>query len=236
VPLRALVVDADERLRELLATALRYEGFSARTAASGRDAATLDAAFGPEVVIVDALVDNLDRLELHRRAGDRQRLVAVLLLTHGDGIDDVQRGRSLGADDYLQKPFSSAELVARANGVLRRAGTAGAPPAALAFADLELDDDAGEVRRGGELVPLTPTEYGLLRFLLANAGHVVSKEQILDHAWPYDFAGDANVVETYVSYLRRKLHRLGPPLIHTVRGRGYVLRAAARRPVPVRSL
>jgi two-component system OmpR family response regulator len=120
--------------------------------------------------------------------------------------------------------------------VLRHAGSAGAPPAVLVFADLELNDDAGEVRRGGEVVPLTPTEYGLLRFLLANAGHVVSKAQILDHVWPYDFVGDANVVETYVSYLRRKLHRLGPPLIHTVRGRGYVLRAAARRPVPVRSL
>ncbi len=181
-------------------------------------------------------MDDLERLALHQRSGDRQRLVAVLLLTRGDVVDEVQRGRLLGADDYLAKPFSSAELVARTNGVLRRAGTAGAPPAALVFADLELDDDAGEVRRGGEAVLLTPTEYGLLRFLLANAGHVVSKAQILDHAWPYDFVGDANVVETYVSYLRRKLHRLGPPLIHTVRGRGYVLRAAARRPVPVRSL
>ena len=232
--MRALVVGADARLRELHATALRYEGFSARTAANGREAAALDDAFGPDVVVVDALVDELERLEPHRRASDR--LVAVLLLTRGDSVDELQRGRLLGADDYLQKPFSSAELVARTNGVLRRVGSAGAPPAVLVFADLQLDDDAGAVRRGGELVPLTPTEYGLLRFLLANAGHVVSKAQILDHAWPYDFVGDANVVETYVSYLRRKLHRLGPPLIHTVRGRGYVLRTAARRPVPVRAL
>jgi two-component system OmpR family response regulator len=220
---RVLVVDDDANITDLVGTALRYEGFDVEIARNGRAAIDAVASFRPDLVVLDVMLPDLDGFEVSRRLTADGRRVPTLFLTARDATEDKVRGLTLGGDDYVTKPFSLEELIARVRSVLRRAG-AEAPSARLGFADLEMDDDTHEVWRGGTSIELTATEYKLLRYLLANARRALSKAQILDHVWEYDFGGDANVVETYVSYLRKKLDPLGPPLIQTIRGVGYSLR------------
>jgi two-component system OmpR family response regulator len=221
---RVLVVDDEPKIHDLVATALRYEGFEVEIAATGREALAAVDSFRPELVVLDVMLPDLDGFEVHRRLSAERRHVPVLFLTARDATEDKVRGLTMGGDDYVTKPFSLEELVARIRAVLRRAGGQTESSSRLRFADLELDEDTHEVWRGSRPIELTPTEFKLLRFLLTNARRVVSKAQILDHVWHYDFGGDTNVVETYVSYLRKKLDVDAPPLIHTVRGFGYMLR------------
>lgn len=220
-----LVVDDEAAIRDLLAMTLRYEGFDVTTAAGGLEA--LDRAYEvePQVILLDIMMPDVDGHEVLRRLEEQGSRAPVLFLTAKDAPEDRVRGLTLGADDYICKPFSVAELVARVRVALRRSG-AGTGKGPLRYADLQLDEDSCEVTRAGAAIPLTATEFRLLRYLLTNAGRVVSKQQILDHVWDYDFDGDLNVVETYVSYLRRKLKGTGAPLIQTVRGFGYSLREA----------
>jgi two-component system OmpR family response regulator len=197
------------------------------TAASGREALAAVTSVRPQLLVLDVMLPDLDGFEVQRRLTSQRLGIPVLFLTARDATEDKVRGLTMGGDDYVTKPFSLEELVARIRAVLRRTG--GAPPDSgrLAFADLELDDDTHEVWRGTTPITLTPTEFKLLRYLLTNARRVVSKAQILDHVWHYDFGGDSNVVETYISYLRKKVDAADPPLIHTVRGIGYTLRLPA---------
>jgi two-component system, OmpR family, response regulator len=222
---RVLVVDDERNIVELIATALGYEGFEVRTAANGAQALAALREFAPDLVVLDIMLPDADGFELQARIRGDGQSVPVLFLTARDAVEDRVRGLTLGADDYMTKPFSLAELVARVNAVLRR--TSGSPAVShrLSFSDLELDEETREVRRGGRRIALTPTEYSLLRYLLLNARKVLSKAQILDHVWQYDFGGDGRIVETYISYLRKKVDADGaPPLIHTLRGVGYSLR------------
>jgi two-component system OmpR family response regulator len=221
---RVLVVDDEPNITELVAMALRYEGFTVNTAASGRDALAKVAAWKPALLILDVMLPDIDGLEVLRRLGGNGRRPPVIFLTARDATEDKVHGLTLGGDDYVTKPFSVEELVARVRAVLRRHGVDTDKDSRLTFADLELDEDAHEVRRAGTPIDTTPTEYRLLRYLLANAGRVLTRSQILDHVWQYDFGGDGTVLETYISYLRRKIDRFEPPLIQTVRGVGYVLR------------
>ncbi|HEX6548252.1 MAG TPA: response regulator transcription factor [Candidatus Dormibacteraeota bacterium] len=220
---RILVVDDEPNITELVAMALRYEGFTVRTAASGRDAIRTTTEFKPALVVLDVMLPDIDGLEVLKRLTAEGRKVPIIFLTARDATEDKVHGLTVGGDDYVTKPFSIEELVARVRVVLRRHGESAASRV-LRLADLELDEDAHEVRRAGETIDLTPTEFRLLRYLLVNAGRVLSRNQILDHVWDYDFGGDASVLETYISYLRRKVDRFDPPLIQTVRGIGYVLR------------
>jgi two-component system, OmpR family, response regulator len=220
---RLLLVDDEDNLRSMLEAALRYEGFDVHAASSGRDALAVVEEQPPDMIVLDVMMPDLDGFEVCRRLRNDGVRTPVLFLTARDATDDKVRGLTLGGDDYLVKPFSLDELVARITAVLRRSGLTRAG-ALLRCADLEMDDDAHVVRRGGEEVPLSPTEYNLLRFLLANQGRVLSKPQILDHVWQYDFGGDGGVVETYIGYLRKKIDQTEPRLIHTVRGFGYALR------------
>jgi len=221
---RVLVVDDEPNITELVALALRYEGFTVQTAATGRAAVATVAEFKPALVILDIMLPDIDGLEVLKRLGAAGQRVPVIFLTAKDATEDKVRGLTVGGDDYVTKPFSIEELVARVRVVLRRHGRAGAGSQVFDLGDLELDDEAHEVRRAGQAIELTPTEYRLLRYLLVNAGRVLTRTQILDHVWDYDFGGDASVLETYISYLRRKVDRFAPPLIQTVRGVGYVLR------------
>jgi two-component system OmpR family response regulator len=216
-------VDDEDNITFLLTTALRHFGFAVEAAADGRTA--LRAARGGEhdVILLDVMLPDLDGFEVCRRLRGDGIDTPVLFLTARDGTEDTVRGLTLGGDDYVTKPFSLEEVVARISALLRRNGRRADSPA-LALADLEMDDDAHVVRRAGERIELSPTEYKLLRYLLVNAGRVLSRAQILDHVWEYDFGGNASVVETYVSYLRKKVDRFSPPLIRTVRGVGYTLR------------
>ena len=221
---RVLVVDDQESITDLVATALRYEGFRVAVAATGRDAVNAVGTFRPHLVILDVMLPDFDGFEVQRRL-NRERLdLPVLFLTARDATEDKVRGLTMGADDYVTKPFSLEELIARARAVLRRAHGRGAEHSRLTFADLEMDEDTREVWRAEQPIRLTTTEFNLLRYLLLNARRVLSKSQILDHVWQYDFGGDANVVETYISYLRKKIDIVDPPLIHTIRGAGYSLR------------
>jgi two-component system, OmpR family, response regulator len=224
--LRVLVVDDEPNISDLVATVLRYEGFEVEVAATGRRALRAAAEFDPALIVLDVMLPDLDGFEVHRRLTAEGRGAPVLFLTARDATEDKVRGLSLGADDYVTKPFSLEELVARVRAILRRTAPAREERATsvLRFADLEIDEDAHEVSRAGQPIDLTATEYNLLRYLMLNARRVLSKGQILDHVWHYDFRGDANVVETYISYLRRKVDAVEPHLIHTVRGAGYVLR------------
>ncbi len=221
---RVLVVDDEPTITELVGLALRYEGFEVEVAADGRTALERAVSARPDLVVLDVMLPDLDGFEVVRRLRQDGHGVPVLFLTARDDVDDRVRGLTLGGDDYLTKPFSVAEMVARAQALLRRSGRREPDGRVLRFADLQLDEDACEVRRGEDVVNLTPTEYRLLRYFLLNPRRVLSKAQILDHVWEYDFDGDANVVETYVSYLRRKIDRVEPHLLHTVRGMGYALR------------
>ncbi len=221
---RVLVVDDEPNITDLVATALRYEGFEVAAAGTGRDALDQVTAFRPHLIVLDVMLPDLDGFEVARRLRQEGRRVPILFLTARDATEDKVRGLTLGGDDYVAKPFSLAELLARVRAVLRRVKEGGESSSRLVFADLELDEDTREVFRGATPIELTPTEFKLLRYLMLNPRRVLSKAQILDHVWEYDFGGDANVVETYISYLRKKVDTLGPPLIHTLRGAGYSMR------------
>jgi two-component system OmpR family response regulator len=218
-----LIVDDEENLRSMLAAALRHHGFTISMAGDGLEALRMIADARPDLVVLDVMMPELDGFEVCRRLradGDR---TPVVFLTARDDTDDKVRGLTLGGDDYLQKPFSLDELVARVEAVLRRTSD-GSSAARFEVADLWMDDDAHRVVRAGAEIQLSPTEYNLLRYLLINTGRVLSKAQILDHVWKYDFGGDAGVVETYIGYLRRKIDNSDPKLLHTIRGVGYTLR------------
>ena len=220
---RILVVDDEESITELLSMALRYERFQVEVAHTGRQAMKAVGSFRPHLIVLDVMLPDWDGFEVAKRLSDQRERIPILFLTARDATEDRVRGLTLGGDDYVPKPFSLEELVARIRSILRRT-RGSAEDARLSFADLEMDDDLHQVRRAGRPVELTATEYKLLRYLLVNAPRVLSKPQILDHVWNYDFGGEANVVETYISYLRKKVDRDGPPLIRTVRGVGYCLR------------
>ncbi len=221
---RILVVDDEASITDLVATVLRYEGFEVRTADTGRGALRAVEEFRPHLVILDIMLPDLDGFEVQRRLATGSERVPILFLTARDATEDKVRGLTAGADDYVTKPFSLEELVARVRAILRRTGQAAPSSSRLRFADLELDEETHEVWRGERPIDLSPTEFNLLRYLMLNARKVVSKAQILDHVWRYDFGGDAGVVETYISYLRRKIDVEEPKLIHTIRGVGYSLR------------
>jgi two-component system OmpR family response regulator len=221
---RVLVVDDEPSIVDAVATSLRYEGFDVRTAASGRSALLAAHEFKPELIVLDVMLPDLDGFQVTSRLRAEGVEAPILFLTARDALEDKVAGLSVGGDDYVTKPFALAEIVARVRAILRRVGTARSDKGLLCFADVEMDEAAHEVRRAGQPIALTATEFNLLRFFLRNPRQVLSKMQILDNVWHYDFGGDANVVETYVSYLRRKLERHGPPLIRTVRLVGYILR------------
>jgi two-component system OmpR family response regulator len=221
---RILVVDDEPNIADVVSMALRFQGFEVATAGSGTDAVAAVGRVKPHLIVLDVMLPDFDGFEVARRLGAQQARVPIIFLTARDATEDKVRGLTIGGDDYVTKPFSLEELVARVRTILRRAGLAEADSNRLVFEDLELDDDAHEVIRAGEPVDLTATEYRLLRYLMLNPRRALTRAQLLEHVWDYDFGGDARVLETYVSYLRKKLDRLGPPLIHTVRGVGYALR------------
>src|SRR5579859_6570301 len=220
---RLLVVDDEPTILELLAGTLRFAGFEVLTAASGAEALRVAAAARPDLVLLDVMMPGGDGFDVVRRIRAGGPWVPVIFLTARGDVGDRVTGLTLGGDDYITKPFSLDEVLARIRAVLRRSAGGGSAPSRLAVADLELDEESHEVRRGGAMVALTPNEFKLLRFLMTNAGRVLSKAQILDHVWEYDFSGESNVVESYISYLRRKIDSDEPRLIHTIRGIGYVL-------------
>lgn len=226
---RILVVEDEPDIADLLAAGLRFVGFDVRVARSGAAALAVAAAYRPQLMLLDVMLPDIDGFELCRQLRRGHDGAGVVFLTARNRTEDAVAGLMIGGDDYVNKPFSLDEVVARIRAVLRRLGSAGPAPAdpgdgVLRLADLELDEVRHEVRRGTEFLELSPTEFALLRYLLVNAGRVVSKEQILAHVWSYDFAGGPQVVESYISHLRRKIDRFDPPLIHTVRGVGYSLR------------
>lgn len=221
---RVLVVDDEENITFLAASALQLAGMETATAATGRDALDQIARWRPDAVVLDVMLPDLDGFSVLRRVRDNGNDVPVVFLTARNATEDRVRGLSDGGDDYLVKPFEVAELVVRVQLRLRRTGTP-ATGRRLRCADLEMDTERREVVRAGSPVHLSPTEYNLLHYLLVNTGRVLTREQILDRVWSYDFEGDPSVVDTYVSYLRRKLDQSEPKLIHTVRGIGFCLRA-----------
>jgi two-component system, OmpR family, response regulator len=229
---RLLVVEDEPNILELLSASLRYAGFHVTTAGSGGEALDRVRDVRPDLLVLDVLMPGLDGLSVLRQLRRHGVDVPVLFLTARDSTEDRITGLTLGADDYVTKPFSLEEVIARIRAILRRtrqpSGTA--LPTRLEFADIELDEDTYEVWKAGRPVALSPTEFKLLRYFLANPGRVLSKAQILDHVWAYDFGGDGNVVESYVSYLRRKVDTTEPKLLHTVRGVGYVLRVPRDTP------
>jgi two-component system OmpR family response regulator len=228
---RILVVDDESSISDLISTSLRFVGFDVRTAATGSEALTVAEEFKPHAVVLDVMLPDSDGFEVCRQLRSEGLNVGVLFLTAKDGMEDKVAGLTIGGDDYMTKPFSLEELVARLRALLRRIGVAeiNTDDEKIRFADLELNEATHEVRRGGVLIEMSPTEFQLLRYLLINADRVVSKSQILDHVWQYDFRGDAGIVETYISYLRKKIDIFDPPLIHTVRGVGYRLRLPAAK-------
>ena len=223
---RLLVVEDDPNIVELLSASLRYAGFEVATARDGHTALRIARDLRPDLMVLDVMIPGIDGFEVVRRMGADGLRCPVLFLTARDAVEDKITGLTVGGDDYVTKPFSLDEVIARIRAVLRRSAAAPNAPssARLTFADIELDDETHEVRKAGAIVSLSPTEFNLLRYLMENAGRVLSKAQILDHVWHYDFGGDANVVESYVSYLRRKVDTTEPRLLHTLRGVGYVLR------------
>jgi two-component system OmpR family response regulator len=224
---RVLVVDDEPSIVDAVATSLRYEGFDVDEATTGRAALASAQAKAPDMIVLDIMLPDLDGLEVTRRLRADGIRVPILFLTARDALEDKIAGLTIGGDDYVTKPFSLAEIVARIHAILRRTGGDPDLDSRLRFADIEMDEESHEVWRAGQLVQLTATEFSLLRFFLLNPRRVLSKNQILDHVWHYDFGGDANIVETYVSYLRKKLDAAGPPLIHTIRLVGYALREPA---------
>jgi two-component system OmpR family response regulator len=225
---RLLVVDDEPNIVELLSTSLEFAGFEVRTAATGRDAVAAAAEYGPDLVVLDVMLPDMDGLEVLRLLREPAEHIPVVLLTAKDATEDKIAGLSLGGDDYVTKPFSLGEVLARVRAVLRRArATARSTaerPTRLAFADIELDTESHEVWKDSRCVTLSPTEFRLLRFLVEHPARALPKARILEHVWGEDFEGESNVVESYVSYLRRKVDTTNPRLIHTIRGVGYVLR------------
>lgn len=224
---RLLVVDDDSNIVELLSATLRFVGYEVRAARSGGEALAVARQWAPDLVVLDVMLPDLDGFEVTRQLRGQGLSLPVVFLTARDQIQDKLTGLTIGGDDYITKPFSLEELIARVRIVLRR--TRADPEGqqedhVLRFVDLELDEDTHDVRRAGALVSLSLTEFKLLRYLMLNAEKVLSKSQILDHVWRYDFSGDARIVESYISMLRRKIDRSDPPLIHTLRGVGYSLR------------
>ena len=227
---KILVVDDERSISDLIATSLRFVGFEVETATNGSEALTVAEAFRPDAVVLDVMMPGMDGFEVCKKLRDDGQSIGVLFLTAKDTTEDKINGLTVGGDDYMTKPFSLEELIARLKAILRR--TCSTPNTLddekILFADLELNEATHEVHRAGVQLELSPTEFTLLRYLLINADRVVSKSQILDHVWQYDFRGDAGIVETYISYLRKKVDAVEPPLIHTVRGVGYRLRLPAR--------
>lgn len=221
-----LVVDDEEHLRSMLSAALAHHGFEVTPAEDGRSGVELASTVAPDLVVLDVMLPDLDGFEVCRRIRGAGNHTPVVFVTACGSTEEKVRGLSLGGDDYIEKPFSLEELVARVDAVLRRTRVEGRETHVHSCADLVLDVDAHRVTRAGEEVHLTPTEFTLLQFLLAHRGQVVSKAQILDHVWQYDFGGDGGIVETYIGYLRRKVDTVEPKLIHTIRGFGYTLRDA----------
>ena len=221
---RVLVVDDEPNIVDVIQMALRYQGFSVDSAANGRDAISKVTEFKPHLMLLDIMLPDMEGFDVAKRLGGERANVPIIFLTARDSTDDKIRGLTAGGDDYVTKPFSLEELVARIRTVLRRTGKTEEGSSRLTFADLELDEDTHEVNRDGQSIELTATEYRLLRYLMLNPRRVLTRQQLLDHVWQYDFGGDARVLETYVSYLRKKLDTGGPSLIHTVRGVGYSLR------------
>ena len=228
---RVLVVDDEPSLAELLASVLRYEGWDIQTAGDGKTAVQAAREFRPDAVILDVMLPDISGLEVLSRLRAELPHVCVLFLTARDAVEDRIAGITAGGDDYVTKPFSLEEVLARLRGLLRRAGLAraGGAGAELVAGDLAMDEEAREVRRGGDIIELTATEFELLRFLMRNPRRVLSKAQILDRVWNYDFGGQAHVVELYISYLRKKIDSGREPVIHTVRGVGYVLKTVPAR-------
>ena len=235
---RLVVVDDEPSIRELLTTTLRFTGFEVHTAADGAGALALVEEVAPDLVVLDVMLPDIDGVTVTRTMREHGPPVPVLFLTARDDTADKVAGLTVGGDDYVTKPFSLEELVARIRSILRRTAPEPIAPAVLRYADLELDEDLHEARRGGWVIDLSPTEFALLRYLMVNAGRVLSRRQILDHVWEYDWDGDSRIVESYMSYLRRKVDRPGPggtavgadgrelePLLHTRRGVGYLMRA-----------
>jgi two-component system OmpR family response regulator len=223
---RLLVVDDEPNIVELLSASLRYAGFDVATATNGRDALLAVRSYRPDLLVLDVMMPGMDGFDVVRRLRSESVEAPVLFLTARGTTEDKITGLTVGGDDYVTKPFSLEEVIARIRVILRRmrgSGTA-ARPSRVTFADIELDGDTHEAWKAGEFVQLSPTEFKLLRYFMENAGRVLSKAQILDHVWNYDFGGEASVVESYVSYLRRKVDTTEPRLIHTLRGVGYVLR------------
>jgi two-component system OmpR family response regulator len=221
---RILVVDDEPNIADVVSMALRFQGFEVQTAGTGGDAIAAVTSFRPHLIVLDIMLPDMEGFDVAQRLGAQRARVPIIFLTARDATDDKIRGLTLGGDDYVTKPFSLEELVARIRAILRRSGLAEPESSRLTFEDLELDEDAHEVSRSGHHVELTATEYRLLRYLMLNPRRVLTRAQLLEHVWEYDFGGDARVLETYVSYLRKKLDKHGPPLIHTVRGVGYALR------------
>ncbi|MCZ7459342.1 response regulator transcription factor [Streptomyces sp. WMMC940] len=225
-PVRVLVVDDESSLTELLSMALRYEGWEVRSAGDGAGAVRAARAFRPDAVVLDVMLPDMDGLAVLGRLRRELPDVPVLFLTARDAVEDRIAGLTAGGDDYVTKPFSLEEVVARLRGLIRRSATAVAArdESLLVVGDLTLDEDSHEVTRGGTSIHLTATEFELLRYLMRNPRRVLSKAQILDRVWSYDFGGQANVVELYISYLRRKIDAGRTPMIHTRRGAGYLIK------------
>ena len=227
-PLRVLVVDDEVNLAELVAMAVRYEGWEVRTAHTGTQAVSAARDQQPDAIVLDIMLPDIDGLEVLRRVRSRDPHVPVLFLTARDAVEDRVTGLTAGGDDYVTKPFSLEEVVARLRALMRRAGASRVQERnLLSVGDLVLDEDSREVFRGDQEITLTATEFELLRFLMRNPRRVLSKAQILDRVWNYDFGGQANVVELYISYLRKKIDAGRAPMIHTMRGAGYVLKPAS---------
>lgn len=227
---KLLVVDDEPNIRELLSTSLRFAGFEVIAAANGREALEAAEAHNPDLAVLDVMLPDMDGFTVTRKLRASGRYFPVVFLTARDETEDKVTGLTVGGDDYVTKPFSLDEVVARIRAVLRRTAPAEDDDAVLVVDDLELDDDAHEVRRAGEVIDLSPTEFKLLRYLMMNPNRVLSKAQILDHVWEYDFNGDASIVESYISYLRRKIDTAEhTKMIHTKRGVGYLLRTQDKR-------
>jgi two-component system OmpR family response regulator len=221
---RILVVDDEPNIVDVISMALRFQGFAVESAGNGRDALAAVRSFDPHLLLLDIMLPDMEGFEVAERLGAQRAQLPIIFLTARDATQDKVRGLTNGGDDYVTKPFSLEELIARIRVILRRTGLAQPSSSRLRFEDLELDEDAHEVSRGGAPVELTATEYRLLRYFLLNPRRVLTRAQLLDQVWEYDFDGDSRILETYVSYLRKKLDPHGPPLIQTVRGVGYALR------------
>jgi two-component system OmpR family response regulator len=221
---RVLVVDDEPSIVDVISMALRHHGLGVESAGTGREALDRVRRWRPHVIVLDVMLPDMEGFEVARRLSAEHAEVPILFLSARDATADKVRGLTTGGDDYVTKPFSLEELIARLRNILRRTGALRASSSRLQFSDLELDEDTLEVSRAGRPIDLTATEFRLLRYLMLNPRRVLTRAQLLDHVWSYDFGGDGRVLETYISYLRKKIDAVGPPLLHTVRGVGYALR------------